>query len=282
MNSTILILLLIVAGILLAGVGLKVGFSIPARLMPPPIYDDPLPAERYAIPADLPVPVQRYLRLCFGETVPAPQNVVAYGTGRFRVRRIGFLGYLWSPLAWTMTLVPADRFEWHIHLTWFRQKVAEGRDEYRQGKGSFQMGHGTMEGENMDYSEQVMLWLYTFFFTPGALLRVPGITWQAIDEHTAQAQVEQAGRSLRFSLAFDPQTGQLSRIDTSRPSSGKGELFPFSLMLQGQQTFDTSTLPVGLQAAWQDEPYVHYTLAGIQYNGPVEETAESMAEAEAG
>ena len=281
MDNPLVILLLIAAGIILAGIVLKVGFSIPARVTPPPLYDQQPAVDDLPIPPELPAAVQRSLRESFGERALAPQNVLAYGNGRFRIRRIGFLGYLWAPLAWTIELVPGESFQWRMNMTWFRRTIVEGGDGYQDGKGSFQMGRGKpIENENMDYSEQVMLWLYTLIFAPGSLLRLPGVSWQAVDDQTAQVQIEHAGRSLSFSLGFDPQTGQLTRIDTSRPSSGKGDLYPYTLLLEKGQSFNGMTLAAHLQAAWEGDFYVNYMLAGIQYNGPLEEIDESQGETE--
>jgi hypothetical protein len=273
------VLLLIAGGVIVALASIKVGFIIPAKFVLPDLAVNPPAVEPASLPEDLPAPLLRYYRRAFGERVPAPRSVVAYGRGFFRVRKISFLGYLWSPLAWTMYLAPGESFLWKMHMTWFRRVVMQGGDGYLGGKGLFNMSRGTtIQGDTMDHSEQVMLWLLTIAFAPGVLLERPGLRWEAIDDHTARLQVEQAGRSLSFDLSFDPASGDLLRIETQRPGSREGKLYPYSLVLEGPQDFEGMKLPARLQAAWEDDAYTRYEMAGIQYNAPVRDALQEAEE----
>jgi hypothetical protein len=274
MENVIIIIGLLALGIVLAILLLKAGFSMPARAVQPEGIADEKPAvDRVPLPEDLPEVVLRFYRAVYGQDqIPTPATVAAFGIGKFRVRKMPFIGYLWAPLNWHMYLRPGQEFSWKMKMSWFRYPVVSGGDGYLGGKGMFKMSKQSLDGEYMDHSEQVMLWIHTLVFSPGSLLAEPSAAWQVKEDGRVRLTLDQSGRSLWFDLTFDADSGLLARIDTERPGSRTGNLYPYSYTLQEQASFNEElSLPDHLLAGWEDDVYNHFVLEGLQYNAPVED-----------
>lgn len=267
------ILGLVAAGILLAIVILKIGFAVRPHPRLPDLADEKPAVEQLDLPAELPEAVQLFYRAVYANGhIPAPRAVVAYGTGRFRVRRLPLFGYLWAPLTWQIHLIPGESFIWKIRLVWFNFPVAQGGDGYINQHGLFKMGTQVLDGENMDYSELVMLGMYSLIFAPGALLDLPYAAWQPVDEHSARLVWPLGGRSLEYNVTFNPENHLIARVETQRPGNRTGSLFPYVFSLSDKALFNEEiNLPDQLGTAWETDTYATYVLDGIQYNGPVEE-----------
>lgn len=252
------------------------GFRVPARVRIPDLGDGSQALEKVPVPEGLPAPVERFYRAAFGEQVPVPRSVVMYGRGTFRVRKLPLVGFLWAPLSWTLHLAPGQAFVWQARVYWLRRMLVDGGDQYREGKGRFVMGKEVIEGDNLDYSEQVVLWLYTIYFSPGALLDLPAAAWHERGEHAAGLTVRDGGRELSFTLHFDPASGHLARIETQRPASKAGTLYPFQLVLSQPRELDSGVmLPSQMGAAWEDDFYTYYQVLGARYNAPAADVIQA-------
>ncbi len=246
------------------------GFKIPARLRVPDLGRNNPAARSAVLPDHLPPVVRRYLEQQHGGQPDNPDSVVAYGRGVFRIQRLPVLGNLWAPMAWTLHLHPGQAFVWQVRLYWWRRMIVDGGDQYRSGKGRFVMGKQVIEGENLDRSEQVVMWLYTLLFAPLAALLAPGARWSEVDEHNATLEIPDGERWLHYKLTFDEHSGLLWRIETQRPASKSGELYPFKVWVKAHQSSaDGPALPSRFSVSWEDDIYAAYEVAGVTLNAPV-------------
>lgn len=273
MDNFVVILGLLAAGILVAILILKIGFSARPRPNLPDLAEEKPAVEQRDLPGELPEVVQRFYRAVFSsEQISIPHTVVAYGTGHFRVRRLPLFGYLWAPLTWQIHLIPGETFIWKIRLVWFNIPIAEGGDGYVHQRGLFKMGAQVLDGENMDYSELVMLGLYSLIFAPGSLLNLPDASWRPVDENSAHLEWSLAGQTLGYHIVFNPENHLIDRVETQRPGSRSGTFFPYVFSLSDKALFNEEiSLPDQLETAWETDTYATYVLDGIQYNTPVEE-----------
>ena len=255
------------------------GFKIPARLRVPELGGHNLAPRNAALPDDLPSVVRRYLEQQHGGQPGCPDSLVAYGRGIFRIQRLPLLGNLWAPMAWTLHLSPGQAFVWQVRLYWWRRMIVDGGDQYRSGRGRFVMGKQVIEGDNLDRSELVVMWLYTLLFAPLAALQAPGARWAEADEHNATLEIPDGERWLRFRLTFDEHSGLLWRIETQRPASKSGELYPFQVWVKAHQSSaDEPALPSRFSIAWEDDVYATYEVAGVSLNAPVAHVLETGVE----
>ncbi len=273
------ILTILAVAVGLTAVLIVIGFNIPAKVRVPVLSGEQQTLRKAELPADLPAPLLRYYRQVYGEVPYAQQSVAAWGRGKFSVRKFPVIGNLWVPDGWTLHLVPGQAFVWRARFYWLRRMLLDGGDEYKQGHGRFLMGGQASEGENMDRSERVALWLYTLAVAPTAPLEHPGAQWQALDEHSVQVSLPYEDETLTFHLFFDPQTGSLARVETQRPASKSGILYRFQMFLSRYQKFEGGiTLPSHFCMAWEDDIFNHYDVLGVSFNAPVADVIQSGVE----
>jgi len=251
---------------------LWLGFKIPPRLRIPELGTSNPPPKTMPIPPDLPAPVANYINQIHGQDPGAARSVVVYGQGQFRVRRLPLIGYLWAPLAWTLHILPGEAFVWQARIYWWRNLIVDGGEEYREGQGRFSMGKKTIEGETMNRSEQVVMWLYTLLYAPVAVLEFPGLLWTTEGEHSASLKIPAGEQFLSFRLDFDAHSGRLAQIETQRPASRSGEFFPYQVKIGAYRSVGNNlTLPTRFSVAWEKDEYARYEVAGVSMNAPVDE-----------
>lgn len=245
------------------------GFRVPAKVIDPLLerYDEPETTPTEA--EDMPALLKGYFKQAFGEHLPLPGTAVAWGRGRIVIRRFGKLGPLWAPLRWAAYLVPGEQYVLRTTLTWFRVKMLQGGDEYREGHGRFVMGAQSLENENINRSEWVLMWVYTLLTAPMALLGEEDIQWEILDDHNLQATIYFPGDERipwKFILRFDPDTGDLYKIDTERTASRSGTNYPYQVWLSAPAKFQAGRLPSHVKLAWDGDEHIELDFTGVRYN----------------
>jgi hypothetical protein len=255
----------------------RIGFFFNPKVHKPEL--EPIePPEMIPLPGDLPYPVHRYLQMNFGDQVPLPATVVAWGLGKRIGRNFGRLGPLWMPSHWALYLIPGKEFVYRLTVTWFGRKMLQGGDELRQGYGRFIMNKDRLENANINKSEWIMLWLYTIMAAPSAILADPANTWEAVDDQTARLSVPyKDGERWDFTLLFDSETGQLTGVDTMRVASRDGKKTPYQIRLGEHEKLGPGILPSFMKAAWDNDFYIMNNLDGVRYNINIDEIMEQGA-----
>lgn len=229
--------------------------------------------QRVSLPESLPAPVYHFFESNYGRLAPSPRSVSAVGLGTFRVGvypwYVPILGNrpIWAPMTWSLALIPGEEFVYRVRILWFRRSLLMGGDQLIKGVGRFQMSDKSLETEHMDTSEAVMMWMYTFLLAPFALLEMTGVQWEAVDDQTARLKVPHKGSLWEFTWHFDPQSGELVKVETVRPGSKSGVLYPFYTNFDKYRIFDEKFRLAGqFTAAWEEGVYVYYNLEQLAYN----------------
>jgi hypothetical protein len=271
-NLIVTLLAALVAALLLGWLGflLKSPVHAPQR----EAVTRPLPIP---LPRDLPPSLYHFFEKNYGTLIYPPATVVAWGRGQIIARRFGRLGPLWAPFSWTIDLMPGKNFVMTTRITWWRRNYIRGGEEYREGKGRFTYGKNSVKNPHIDRSEQTLLWLYTILLAPTTILLEPDITCQKGEEDDSVCIripfSEEDTRS--FVLHFDPETGQIARIDTFRTASRDGRLVPFKFVLEAPHSFgDDLIFPGRISVAWEEDPYVQYEIKGVNFNVDVSTAME--------
>jgi Family of unknown function (DUF6544) len=224
--------------------------------------------------ADLPEPVRRYLRYTGVVGKPFPATIRLRQKGRMRPGP----GQRWIPLdAEEHYSVQPPGFAWAGTLRVGPLPVARARDMYAEGAGRMLVkvaslwpvvdasGAQMVQGEMTRYLSE-MIWF------PAAFL-AGNITFQAIDDSSAQVTLADHGRTATGTLVFDNEgrltdfvaqryrTPDASSPDTwSTPITGYGEFEGLRLPTRGKALYK---LPDG------DLEYINVTLTELHYDtGP--------------
>jgi hypothetical protein len=236
--------------------------------VPPKLYDTPDDPGRdlgtLAMPDDLPAPVTR----CYRAIALFPRVETAYAHGRGKIALGSKPFKVWLPLRWQSWVEPGRQFRWDAESTWFGLKLFGGGDEIVGGEARFAMGPMAQTGDAIFKAEHPILWFYTLWFCPSALLAMPGIRWEAVDDVTACLHFPPMnGQETRpFILHFDPASSALVRISTERFQDQTGEYVPYQGTMGVRRSFGGTSLSVTAGAAWGDDFYVHLTLEHARYN----------------
>ena len=221
---------------------------------------------------DLPQPVQRYLDYTGVVGKPWVNNVHLKQTGRFRQG----LERPWMPMTaeqWYNISPPA--FVWKARFKIAGLPLLSARDKYEAGHGHmFGKLAGLItvfdvRGEKLDQGTMVR-YLSEMIWFPSAFLG-ENISWNSVDEHSAQVTFTDYGKSVSAQMHFD-ETGKLTNFTAQRYREIEGEfsLDPWSTPITSYGVLSGLNLPVGGQAVWNlpsgDLVYAEVKLTKIRYN----------------
>jgi hypothetical protein len=271
-NIIIIAVIAIFAGLALGLVGLRYPPKVKIPLRQPNE-----PEKSILVPGKLPDCLKQYLTNNFGNPLPHPHSLIAWGRGRILTAPFPLLGPVWVPLTWTLDLEPGNRFVFNINLAWFGKFFIKGGDEYQDGHGRFSLGGKTIENENLDLSETTLLWIYSLWLTPFSLIGNEQVAWQTGDDNIIQADIAFGNNCIRgFQLQLAPGSYQLNWINTTRTTSRGGKELSFHASFKEHRSFDNHyNFPSQVSLNWEDEKaYLHLELIGLRYDVDVEESIQ--------
>ena len=231
----------------------------------------------------LPDPVARYFAFALPE-----------GQRRVRVARVRWAGEMrlkpdgaWSPFTAEQRFTGAPPgFVWDAEVRMMPLVPVRVRDSYVAGQGQM-LGRvgGVLSVVNEGGTREMALgalvrWLGEAAWFPTALLPGEGVTWEAIDDHSARATVTDGATSVTADFHFAP-TGEMTRMTALRyrDVNGTGVLTPFEgryerfMREQGVMVPGAAEvawlLPEGRFAYWRGHPSsISYELVPELASGP--------------
>jgi hypothetical protein len=264
----------ILVGVSIIGIGswsFKRGFNASAReMLSNSITEQGIITE--ADLADLPDPVQRYLRYT-GIVGKERVNTV-------RLKQTGALRQspedTWKNIeAVEYYSVNPPAFVWMGGMTAGPLSIVSARDSYISNNGRMfikMLGIktiGDVRGEEMDYSSLVrylneMMWFPTAFLNDN-------IRWEAIDEDSARVTITDGGRSASAVMYFD-EKGALTNFvgDRYHEIDGVYVKDTWETPISGYGEFNGLKLPLKGEAVWRmssgDFSYIKLEITDLEYN----------------
>jgi hypothetical protein len=223
----------------------------------------------------LPLPVQRYLTYAGVVGKPVVNSV--------RIRQTGVMLPAPDKPAMSFTAeqyysVNPPGFVWKASIRMAGLPLAQVRDKYMEGSGHilgkiaglFTMielppGQEVREGTLLRFLSE-MVWFPSAFLSPY-------ITWEPIDDCSAQVTLTDRGCSVTGRLYFDRE-GRLTSFVAKRYRAvdGRYELEEWHTPVEGYGSFEGLRLPIKGPAIWKlktgDLPYVNVTITDVQYDIP--------------
>jgi hypothetical protein len=271
-NIIVIVLILLVVGLILG----LIGFRYPPKVKIP-FRETQDPDNNVTSAAALPDYLNQYLYNNFGDPLPHPSSLTAWGRGRILTAPFPLLGPIWVPLTWSIDLAPGNCFVFQIKLTWFGKVFVKGGDEFKNGHGRFSLGGRAIENANLDLSEATLLWIYSLWLLPFSILGNEHITWSVKDDHTVQAEIIFAGdQAHSFQMLIMPDKHELGSIHTTRTTSREGKELDFHATFNEYRAFDNNYhYPSQISLNWGDEKaYLHLDLTGLRHDVNIEEVIQ--------
>lgn len=204
----------------------------------------------------LPAPVQRYFRAVLKQGQPIIEAVTLEHVGMFNMSSAG---EQWKPFASTQRVVTRrPGFIWNAKVGMFPGVAVRVLDNYVAGQGQLRaavLGLVTManvQGGGEIARGEFMRWFAEAAWYPTALLPSQGVSWEAVDEHSANATVVDGPLSLTLLFGFDD-AGLIVSVRAAARGAGVGKdmvMLPWLCALSNYQPQQGMMLPMAGEAAW--------------------------------
>ncbi|WP_202630543.1 DUF6544 family protein [Deinococcus alpinitundrae] len=230
--------------------------------------------ESIPLPPNLPVPVERFFRLTYGERIPVITSAVI--TGRATIRPIP--GGPTLPARFRFIHEAGHNYRHYIEATWFGLPILRVNESYLDGVSRIELPWQKSEGNlQTAQASNLGLWAETTSM-PAVFLIDPRVRWQAVDDATALLIVPFGQAHETFVVRFDPATGRPTLLESMR---FKGETDTHKTLwsneLRQWGSFGGVTLPRIGTATWQDDgtPWAVFTTESIDLNTNVRQSVRA-------
>jgi len=233
----------------------------------------PAPAGRYnAHEIDaLPVPVQRYFRAVLkdGQPLIAAATFELAGT-----INLSATGENWKPFTSTQrAVVHRPGFLWNGRVAMFPGIAAHVHDSYIAGTGTLHaamLGLFTVaqvQGGGEIARSELMRYFAEMVWYPTALLPSQGVSWAAVDEHSANATLVDGPISLTLLFRFDD-AGLITSVHADARGAGVGKdmvMLPWDCSISNYQLRHGMRVPTRGEVAKGGKSYFVGDLTSLVY-----------------
>jgi hypothetical protein len=228
----------------------------------------PAELKAVALPDALPVPVARFYRQLYGESIPVIETAVISGRARLRVSGISF------PARFRFIHQAGQGYRHYIEATVFGLPLLRVNERYLDGVSRMELPFGVTEDEpKVNQAANLGLWAEAMWF-PSILVTDPRVRWEPINADTAILVIPFGETVERFIVRFDPDSGLLDLLESMRFKGAEREskTLWFNQAL-AWDTIDEYKIPSVGAITWFDEgtPWAVFTVESLTYNADVQD-----------
>lgn len=222
--------------------------------------------------ADLPAPVQRYFEYALEDGTPPVRGARLKQRGEFR---LGGADSAWHPLTATQYVsTTSPGFVWDARLVLRRILRIRVVDRYQNGEGRlaaklFSLVPVSRAGPDPEMNEaELVRYLAEAVWYPTALLPSHGVEWTAVDDHAAEATIEDGDVSASLVFRFDDR-GRVERVETERYNRSADAYVLWTGHFEEYERRDGRWVPTRGEVEWNfpdgDVPYARVTVTDVEY-----------------
>lgn len=250
--------------IVVAVIAIAFWIGLQVKTTPFPAYPEPTAlGETVPLPTDLPAPVARYLRTVIGEQIPVVHSAVISGSGKLTFQGITFNS------RWRFIHDAGHGYRHYIETTVFGYPLLKVNEWFLDGKSRLELPFGIVgEGAKIDAAAALGLWAESVWL-PSIFVTDPNVRWETIDNTSARLIIPSGDGEDSLTLAFDPETGLMSQLETLRwRDENSAEKLRWSNQILGWRTFHRIQVPSPTAIRWQDQGFAWFTpvVEDIAYN----------------
>lgn len=201
----------IFAGILI-GIGLLGWLGLQVQPKPFPSFaGHTQPLKTVPLPAGLPVPVERFYHIVYGEEIPVIETVVIQGRGVLKP----FMN-IQVPARFVFVHNAGKDYRHYFEATFFGFPLLRVNEGYIDGASFFESPMASMTDDpNSNQAANLTVWAEALWF-PAVWLTDPRVHWEPVDENTALLYVPYKDDEENFLVRFNPETGLIDLMETMR------------------------------------------------------------------
>lgn len=263
MKIAILLIAILVTLILLGWVGFKI------KPQPFPAFSQPSAMLKTApLPDNLPLPVARFYRQVYGDSVPVIESAIISGRATMRINGITMPG------RFRFTHLAGQDYRHYIDVTFFGFPIMKVNEQYLDGKSRMELPFGVTEDEpNLNQAANMTMWAEGMWF-PTIFITDSRARWEPVDDDTALLVVPYGEAEERFVVRFAPDTGLPHVMEAMRfRDAADTEKTLWLNDLQGWETLGGNTIFTIGAVTWFDQgtPWAVFTVEDMVLNADVEE-----------
>lgn len=223
----------------------------------------------------LPAPVQRYFRTVLKDGQPIITAVTIDVAGTFNMSATGAQ---WRPFTSRQRVVTRrPGFLWDAKIAMLPGVNVRVVDSYIAGNGLLRAAvqglvtMADMRGDGDIARGEFMRWFAEMLWYPTALLPSQGVRWEAVDDHSANATMEDGPRRLTLLFRFN-EAGLIGSFRAEARGGMVGNkmvMAPWEGIWSNYQTRDGMQVPFTGEVAWMRpdgrKPYFVGTVTGLTF-----------------
>ena len=220
----------------------------------------------------LPAPVRRYFEAVLEEGQPYVRSVRLEQEGEFR---LGDAERTWRPMEATQHYtVDPPGFVWSATVRALPFVPVTVLDAYDHGSGVLRarlLSTVTVAdvGPDEEMNEgELVRYLGEAVWFPTALLPAEGVEWEAVDERSARATIEDSGNTASVVFHFD-EDDRVERVTTERYRQETEDYAPWTGHFRDYEERSGMTVPTDAEVEWNlpdgDRPYWRARLTEIEH-----------------
>jgi hypothetical protein len=217
----------------------------------------------FPLPEGLPVPVERFYRVIYGDRLPEINSFVLSGRGKIRFQGITL------PARLRFSHQSGKNYRHYIETAFWGLPVLKVNEHFIDGQSRLALPFGVIENEpQVNQAANLGLWSETLMF-PSIYLSAIGVRWEEIDHLSARLIVPFEGEEDEFMVYFNEKTGLVDWMEAMRwKNAGDDEKTRWQAQALEWGTVRGWQMPTLFAAQWMDEnsPWLVATIEDVTLN----------------
>lgn len=224
-----------------------------------------LESKTIPLPEGLPMPVERFYAIVYGDEIPVIETVEILGRGVLKP----FMN-IPLPARFVFVHIAGKDYRHYFEATMFGIPILKVNEGYIDNASFFESPMASLNNDpNSNQAANLTLWAEAIWF-PALWVTDPRVHWEAVDENSALLYVPFEEEEENYLVRFNSQTGLIDTMETMRyrdAGDGKPKILWILRNEPKQSMAEGSIHSVG-SAMWLDQgsPWAYFDAEEIIFN----------------